>query len=133
MYTWTTDKPLTLVYAIKLRHAKHAQTTMPLFYLKLSQLTKAPCLLVMDGVARGAQNLVVLLMLDQLSALAFSVASVAKRLLVILTAIVFFSTPASPTIYFGLILAVTGLLLFNLVRLSSPYMVFFYKVKIVFP
>ncbi|KAL5106694.1 Solute carrier family 35 member E1 [Taenia crassiceps] len=80
----------------------------------LTQFRKAAYMLVLDGVARCSQNLLAIVMLSRLTALAYSVASVVKRLFVILTAIVFFATPASALTLFGLSLAMTGLLLYNL-------------------
>lgn len=77
-------------------------------------------MLVLDGVARCSQNLLAIIMLSHLTALGYSVASVVKRLFVILTAIVFFATPASAVTFFGLGLAMTGLFLYNLV--SFPLM-----------
>ncbi|VDD83641.1 unnamed protein product [Mesocestoides corti] len=82
----------------------------------ISQLKQASYLLVIDGFARCCQNLVALIMLGRLSVLGYSVAGVIKRLLVIVTAIIFFSTPATPKTYFGLGLATAGLLLYNQVR-----------------
>ncbi|CDI97914.1 solute carrier family 35 member e1 protein [Echinococcus multilocularis] len=80
----------------------------------LTQFKKVAYLLFLDGVARCLQNLVAIVMLSHLTALGYSVASVMKRFVVILTAIVFFATPVSGMTFFGLGLAMTGLLLYNL-------------------
>ncbi|VDM36225.1 unnamed protein product [Hydatigera taeniaeformis] len=85
----------------------------------LEQLKKGGYLSLLDGVARCSQNYLAVVMLSRLTALSYSVASVVKRLLVILTAIVFFATPASAVTFVGLGLATVGLLLYNLVRISS--------------
>ncbi|KAL5968710.1 hypothetical protein TSMEX_003550 [Taenia solium] len=81
---------------------------------------KAAYMLVLDGVARCSQNLLAIVVLSRLTALGYSVASVVKRLFVILTAIVFFATPASAVTFFGIGLAMTGLLLYNLSEGHQP-------------
>ncbi|VDK37986.1 unnamed protein product [Taenia asiatica] len=89
------------------------------YSFKLTQFRKAAYMLVLDGVARCSQNLLAIVVLSRLTALGYSVASVVKRLFVILTAIVFFATPASAVTFFGIGLAMTGLLLYNLNYLST--------------
>ncbi|VDL43354.1 unnamed protein product [Hymenolepis diminuta] len=81
-----------------------------------SQIRKGSYYFILDGIFRCSQNFMAIIMLTQLSALSYSVASVVKRLFVILTAIVFFATPASSLTYFGLSLALAGLLWYNLVQ-----------------
>ncbi|KAM7534313.1 hypothetical protein Aperf_G00000113613 [Anoplocephala perfoliata] len=88
--------------------------------LLFSQIKRAGYIFILDGIARCSQNLIAIIVLSRLSALGYSVASVVKRLFVILTAIIFFATPASPLTFFGLGLALTGLLWYNL-ELSSLY------------
>ncbi|VUZ54280.1 unnamed protein product [Hymenolepis diminuta] len=81
-----------------------------------SQIRKGSYYFILDGIFRCSQNFMAIIMLTQLSALSYSVASVVKRLFVILTAIVFFATPASSLTYFGLSLALAGLLWYNLIK-----------------
>ncbi|KAM7534312.1 hypothetical protein Aperf_G00000113613 [Anoplocephala perfoliata] len=84
--------------------------------LLFSQIKRAGYIFILDGIARCSQNLIAIIVLSRLSALGYSVASVVKRLFVILTAIIFFATPASPLTFFGLGLALTGLLWYNLIK-----------------
>ncbi|VDO11416.1 unnamed protein product [Rodentolepis nana] len=83
-----------------------------------SQIQRGGFYFLLDGIFRCSQNFLAIIMLAHLSALSHSVAGVVKRLFVILTAIAFFATPSSPLTYFGLSLALAGLLWYNLVSES---------------
>lgn len=91
----------------------------PPSFFQYSQIRQGSYYFILDGIFRCSQNFMAIIMLTQLSALSYSVASVVKRLFVILTAIVFFATPASSLTYFGLSLALAGLLWYNLVSWSN--------------